>query len=73
MVKEIEEQEVVEELVPEEVKQPRNLVFAAYLRENREVIPIWGTEGVSPDKMKVSNKYSDQLTKSVASKHHFNS
>lgn len=44
-----------------EVQQPRNLVFAAYLRENKEITPIWGTDSISPDKMKVSNKYTDQL------------
>lgn len=44
-------------------EQPKkNLVFAAYLSNTREISPVWNNYGgMSPDKMRVSDNYSDQL------------
>ena len=55
------EQLATAELV-EQPKEKKNLVFAAYVSNTREISPVWNNYGgMSPDKMKVSDNYSDQL------------
>ena len=57
----MEEKIETAELV-EQPKEKKNLVFAAYVSNTREISPVWNNYGgMSPDKMKVSDNYNDQL------------